>query len=141
MHPDPFMERSPVVNPAPVPDEPSTADLIRKALGDMQELARAEVALAGKELGAEAKATLFTSVALSATIAVGVVAVAVGVGALVAAFGGTTVAAFACTAGVLSIAAGIGLAMSLAQWPKGLLPRTRRRLGEDISQLKDHLAS
>ena len=48
-------------------DDASTAELIRKALADMQELARAEVALAGKELGTEARGALVSSVVLSAS--------------------------------------------------------------------------
>jgi hypothetical protein len=130
-----------VANSASAPEEPSTAELLRKALADVQELARAEVALAGRELGAEAKATLFTSVALSATIGVAVAACATGIGALVAALGGTLAASLGTVAAVLALVAGIGLALSLGWWPKALLPRTRRRIGDDIAQLKDHLVS
>ena len=122
------------------PDEASTAELVRKALADVQELARAEVALAGKELGTEARAALIGSVVLSATVAVGVVAVALALAAVVVAFGGSVVVALCCAAGLLAVAAGAGLAVTFAQWPKRFLPGTRRRIARDIAELKDHLA-
>jgi hypothetical protein len=120
-------------------DDASTAELVRKALADMQELARAEVALAGKELGTEARGALFSSVVLSASIAAGVAAVALALAAVIVAFGGSVVVALCCAAGLLGVAGGAGLAVTFAQWPKHFLPGTRRRITRDISELKDHL--
>jgi hypothetical protein len=122
------------------PDSFPTAELLRKALEDVQELARAEVALAGKEIGNEARDVLFTAIALSASIAVGVCAVAVGIAVLIVALGGPIVAALGVAAGLLALVAAVGVAMSLARFPKGFLPRTRRRVAEDISEMKDHFA-
>jgi hypothetical protein len=122
------------------PDTASTAELIRKALDDVQELAKAEVALAGKELGAEATSTFVTAIAMSVSIAVGVCAVATGVAALIVGLGGTTVAALASAAAILAIATAIGIVTSIARSPKGFLPRTRQRVAEDISEMKDHFA-
>ena len=127
-------------HPAPTSDDVPTAELIRKALSDVQELARAEVALAGKELGAEARGALFGSVVLSASVAAGIVAVALAVAALVVAFGGSVVVALFCAAGLLGVAAGVGVAVTFAQWPRRFLPGTRRRIARDIAELKDHLA-
>ncbi len=125
-----------------VPDAESapTAELLRKALDDVQELVRAEVALAGKELGDEARGALVTSVAISASIAVGLSAVAMGIAALIVAFGGPVVAALGCAAALLAIAAGVGIALSLTSFPKNFMPRTRRRVAEDITEMKDHFA-
>ncbi|HEX3596557.1 MAG TPA: phage holin family protein [Polyangiaceae bacterium] len=117
-----------------------TAELLRKALEDVQELARAEVALAGKELGDEVRGALITAIAIAASIAVGICAVAAGVAALIVAFGGTLVAAFGTAAAILAVAAASGIALTLARLPKSFLPRTRRRVAQDITEMKDHLA-
>jgi len=121
-------------------DDASTAELVRKALVDVQELARAEVALAGKELGTEARGVLVASAVLSASVAAGVAAIALAVAAVVVAFGGTVVEAFGWASGLLGVAAGAGLAFTFARWPKRFLPGTRRRVARDIAELKDHLA-
>lgn len=127
-------------HPAGAIDDASTAELIRKALADMQELARAEVALAGKELGTEARGAIVGSIGLSVSIATGVAAVALAVAAVVVAFGGSVVMALCSAAGLLGVIAGVGLVITFAQWPKRFLPGTRRRIARDIAELKDHLA-
>jgi hypothetical protein len=121
-------------------DDASTAELVRNALSDVQELARAEVALAGKELGAEARGALVSSVVWSASIAVGIVAISLALAAVVVTFGGSAVEALGWAAGLLAVATGAGLAVASAQRPKRFLPGTRRRLARDIAELKDHLA-
>jgi len=127
-------------HPAGTPDDTPTTELLRKALADMQELARAEVALAGKELGAEARGVLVGSVLLSVSIAAGVAAIALALAAVIVAFGGSLVVALGSAAGLLGVAAGGGLAVTFAQVPKRFLPRTRRRIARDVAEMKDHLA-
>lgn len=121
-------------------DGASTAELIRQALEDVQDLARAEVALAGKELGSEARDVAIVSLVLAVSIAAGVCAIALGVGALIVGFGGTLAAALGVAAGILAIAAAVGIALALTKMPKGLLPRTRGRVAHNISEMKDHFA-
>jgi hypothetical protein len=121
-------------------DGESTAELIRKALDDVQDLARAEVALAGKELGSEARDVAIVSLVLAVSIAAGVSAIALGTGALIVTFGGTIAAAFGVGAAILAIAAACGIALALTKMPKGLMPRTRGRVARDISEMKDHFA-
>src|SRR5262249_23142754 len=87
------------------PDEESTGELSPQAIDDLRYLARAEVALAGKERGSEARDVAIVSLVLAVSIAVGLCAIALGVGALVVAFGGSIVAAFGVAAGVLAITA------------------------------------
>ena len=126
-------------SPAPTLDEAPTADLVRRAFSDFQELARAEAALAGEELEAEARAAVVTAVVMSAAIAVGVASIAVAAAALVLANGGSTLAALACAAALLGIAAVAGIAVALARLPKSFLPKTRLRLARDVADVKDHL--
>ncbi len=119
---------------------PTTAELLRRALDDVRELARAEVELAGKELGQEARDALLAAVVTAACVALAVCAVALGVGALVVGFGGSMAAALGVAAAIVAVAGGVGFAVSVGKLPKGFLPRTRRRVASDISTMKDHLA-
>jgi hypothetical protein len=121
-------------------DGESTAELLRQALEDVQDLARAQVALAGKELGSEARDIAIVSLVLAASIAIGVCAIALGVGALVVAFGGTLDGALGVAAGILAIAAACGIALGITKMPRGIMPRTRGRVARDISEVKDHFA-
>jgi hypothetical protein len=122
------------------PNEESTAELIRQAIDDLRDLARAEVALAGKELGSEARDVAIVALVLAVSIAIGLCAIALGVGALVVAFGGSLEAALGIAAGVLAITSACGIALGLTKMPKGILPRTRGRVAHDISEMKDHFA-
>lgn len=118
----------------------STAQLIRQALEDVQDLARAEVGLASKELANEARDVAIVSLVLAVSIASGVAAIALGVGALVIRLGGTLGAAFGAAAGVLAITAASGIALGLTKMPKGIMPRTRGRVARNIAEMKDHFA-
>jgi len=130
----------PEMPPAAAIDEESTAELIRAALEDVRDLARAEVALAGKELGTEVRDIAVVSLVAAASIAIGVCAAALAVAALIINYGGTLVAAFGTAAGLLAIVAAGGVVLSVARAPRGLLPRTRDRVAQNISQVKDHFA-
>jgi hypothetical protein len=120
-------------------DEAPTAELVRKAFSDFQELARTEAALAGEELAAEARDAVITAVVMAASIAIGVASIAVSVAALIVANGGSVVVALGCAAALLAIAAVAGLALGLGRWPKSFLPKTRLRLARDIADVKGHL--
>ena len=126
-------------SPAPSLDEAPTAELVKKAFSDFRELARAEAALAGEELETEVRAAVVTAVVMSAAIAVGVVSIAISIAALVVSNGGSALAAFACAAALLGIAAVVGIAVGLARLPKSFLPKTRLRLARDVADVKDHL--
>jgi hypothetical protein len=125
--------------PARSMEEAPTADLVRKAFSDFRELARAEAALAGEELGTEARAAVVTAVVVSAAIALGVASIAISVAAVVLSNGGSTLAALVWAAALLGIGAVTGIAVGLARWPKSFLPRTRMRLARDIAEVKDHI--
>ena len=120
-------------------DETPTADLVRKAFSDFQELARSEAALAGEELGGEVRTAVITAVVISASVALGVGSVALSVAALIIAYGGTPLSALACAAALLGIAAVSGVAVSVGRRPKSFLPKTRLRLARDFADLKDHI--
>lgn len=131
---------NPEEQPGGVTDEAPTAELVSRALSDMRELARVEVALAVKEVETEARNAVIAVVIGLSSIAAALVAIALGVGTLIAALGGSVVEAFGWAAVAFTVLAGIGLAVTYAELPKRLLPGTRRRIAGDISQLKDHLA-
>ncbi|HVW28220.1 MAG TPA: phage holin family protein [Polyangiaceae bacterium] len=121
-------------------DGESTGELLRKALEDVQNLARAEVALAGKELGSEARDVALVSLVLAVSIAASVCAVALAVGALIVGLGGTLTAALGVAAAILAVTGAGGIAVSLSKAPKTLLPRTRDRVSRNLTEMKDHFA-
>jgi hypothetical protein len=61
------------------------------------------------------------------------------VAALVLANGGSALAALACAAALLGIAAVVGIAVAVTRLPKSFLPKTRLRLARDVADVKDHL--
>jgi MFS family permease len=129
-----------MLNPQEQPDEAPTAELVSRALSDMRELARVEVALAVKEVETEARGAVIAIIVGSASIAAMLVAIALGLGAIITGLGGSVVEALGWSAGVFAVAAGIGLAVTYAELPKHPLLGTRRRIAGDLAQLKDHLA-
>ena len=131
---------NPQEQPGGVTDEAPTAELVSRALSDMRELARVEVALAVKEVETEARSAVIAAVIGSASIAAMLVAIALALGAVIAGLGGSVVEALGWAAVVFAVAAGVGLAVTYAELPKHRFLGTRRRIARDIAQLKDHLA-
>jgi hypothetical protein len=119
--------------------EPSTASLVRAALEQARQLAKAEVALARDEITRELRAMRIAVVAFGAALAAGVLGVAF---LLIAFLLGTfpnLVPALVVGALLVGIAATLGVvgAMSL---PKKPLGQTTERVENDLQWLKERIA-
>ncbi len=133
-----------MMNQAPPPErlameEASTADLVREAFDEAKELVRLEIELAKNEVSEEIAQTKKAAISFSISLAAIVIVLCLLAVALVLALGGTALAAL----GVAGGFAVLGGAAAYAGWsmlPKNPMGRTRRRLDQDMKQLKEHIA-
>jgi hypothetical protein len=119
------------------PDTENVGALVNEALGEARELIKLEVALAKDEVVRE------VTKARSAAIALAIAAVALNVAIAMALFAvavasNATVPVAVGIASALFVTAGIAGARGLRGWPTVFLSRTRRRLEEDVRELKEN---
>lgn len=130
----PSSERSPAFL-----EQASTADLVRGAMDEAQELVRLEVALAKEELRAELKHAQRAAISLGVALAATILVLCLLSVALLLAVGGTVVAALL-IALVFLVIGGAAALLGYGLLPKSPLERTRHRLGTDVNHLKEHIA-
>ena len=116
----------------------STTDLVREAIEEAKELARLEVALARNEAVTELKSLRVSAVAFGLAGALGLTGGTLLLVALALAIGGA-IPALVIGGGLVVIAGGLAYA-GKALLPKKPLVQTKRRLEEDVNQLKERVA-
>jgi uncharacterized membrane protein YqjE len=119
-------------------DEPAL-DLVKDAIHETQELIKLEVALATKEVKSEVAELKASAILFGVSAVVAILGTSMLLVALVLAIGPAPIVALIVGAALLFVAA-IAAFIAMKQLPKAILNRTRRRLGTDINQLKEHVA-
>ena len=116
-----------------------TTDVLKRALGEVRELVQLDLRIAKQELREELVQLKRAAIAAAAAFVLVLLALA-GLVVTVILAAGASVGAALTTAAILLVLGGIvgGLAYSMA--PKSPLGRTRRRLEDDLNQLKEHVA-
>ena len=136
---DMAIDLTPSVRDPELLEETSTADLVREAMDEAKELVRLEVELAREEVREEVQQAKRAAIGLGIAAAAAVMTMCLLAMALVFALGGTALAALGVAGGFLVVTAVAGYA-SYAMIPKSPLEKTRRRLKNDVNQLKEHIA-
>jgi hypothetical protein len=125
-----------VFSPPPRSDE-SSAQLIREALEEVRVLARAEVDLAKEDVRDELRRVEGAAIGFGVAAGCALLFLVLLVVALVLALGGTAVVALLVAACLLVIAVIAGL-IGYFVLPRKPLDKTRRRLGTDMRELREH---
>jgi hypothetical protein len=122
-----------------VPGEGESAtDLMKEAFVEARELARLEVTLAKNEAVSDLKELRASGIAFGFAAACGLVGFAVVLVAVSFALGGWLASL---VAGLVLVAAGgVGGFVGVSHLPKQPFGETKRRLEEDMKQLKEHIA-
>jgi hypothetical protein len=123
---------------APVPSGDATTELVKEAFDEARELARLEVALAKNEALAELNDLKVSAITVGIAAASALVGVALLLVALALALGGT-IAALVTGVILLAVAAALAL-FAVHRLPEKPFGETRRRLKEDVQQLKERVA-
>ena len=113
--------------------------LVRDCLDEAKELARIEVELAKQEAIAELQQVKVAAIGFGISAAASIIVLSLLAVALVLALGGTALVALAVAGGFLVFGAAAGL-YAYSKLPTKPLEKTRRRLQNDMNQLKEHLA-
>jgi nitrogen fixation/metabolism regulation signal transduction histidine kinase len=122
----------------PIPSGDSTTELLKEAIDEARELARLEVALAKNEAFAELRDLKTSAIAFGVAFVAALLGVALLLTALAVALGGTIAALI--IGGVLLVIGGGAALVGLSKLPEEPLAETRRRLKEDVKQLKERVA-
>lgn len=130
---------SPVSISIPTQSSVSTPELVKRVLGDARELMALEIRLAVQD--AQSEVMQLKQAAIVAGISAALILLGVGtlLLAVVLALGGTPIDALIVSA-VLLLGAGIGAFYAYSAVPKTPLAKTRERLKNDVTHLKEHVA-
>jgi hypothetical protein len=114
-----------------------TVELVKDALQEAKELGRLEVALAKEELTRELKSLRVSAIAATVAAACALLGASLLMVALALATGGTLPALI--LGAVLFVPAAIGVAFAIVHRPTKALEATKRRLEENVEDLKEHV--
>lgn len=120
-------------------EETPVTVLVRDALDEVKELAKIEVELAKDEALLEIQQLKAAAIGFGIAAGATVLVMSLLAVALVLALGGTPLAALGVAAGFLAVGSVAGL-FGYSRLPTKPLEKTRRRLHDDLNQLKEHLA-
>jgi uncharacterized membrane protein YqjE len=120
-------------------EEASTTDLIREVLDETKELVRLEVEMAKNEVRGEVAEAKQAAIGFGIAISMAILFLSALATTLVLALGGTVVAALGVAAAFM-VAGGIAAYVAYSKLPKNPLGHTRRRVENDVKQLKEHIA-
>jgi uncharacterized membrane protein YqjE len=113
--------------------------LLKKAVDDMRELVRLEVSLARGEVSEQLARGKTAAIAFAATAVLAIAAFTLLVVALAFAVTPTWIGSLI-AAGILLAIAATAAAIGWIKLPKDPLAQTRRRLDNDVKELKEHAA-
>lgn len=120
-------------------DELSTRMLIVDAIDEVKQLAKLEVELAKSEAMQELEQVKRAAIGFGISLAATVLVLCLLAMALVLALGGTALVALGVAGGFILLGGG-GAFIGYRFLPKAPLEKTRRRLENDVNQLKEHMA-
>lgn len=126
-------------SPVSIPTAVSTPELVKQVLGDARELMSLEVRLAVQEAQSEVLQLKQAAIVAGISAALTLLGVGTLLLAIVLALGGTPLDALIVSA-VLLLGAGIGAFYAYSVVPKTPLAKTRQRLKNDVTHLKEHVA-
>jgi hypothetical protein len=122
---------------SPSRDDESSAQLIREALEEVRMLARAEVDLAKEDVRADLRRVEGAAIGFGIAAGCAMLFLSMLVVAIVLALGGTAVVALLVAAALLVLAVAAGLTGYFVL-PRKPLDQTRRRLGADMREIREH---
>ena len=127
-------------NAAGLPAEPpSTAELAKELLSEARELIQIEIQLAKEEARTELISVKRAAIAAGIALGLAVLGLNAVITAVILAFGASVLAGLG-VAGALLAAGALVAAYAYSRAPKSVLGKTRDRLKEDVTRLKEHVA-